>query len=169
MLVNAVAAATFPPVKIYGLPLHPLVVHAVVVLLPLAALGGIVMALWAKFSKRFGPVIVLTAYAGVVGAWAASHTGEQLMIALSKAVGSHQTMGESLKYIAAAFALLLTILYYLDWRMGRPGKPKKRGALEWIVAVSTIVTAILSIYWVIAVGHSGAQLVWKSIGLKIHG
>jgi uncharacterized membrane protein len=169
MLVHAVAAATFPPVKIYGLPLHPLVVHAVVVLLPLSALGGIVMALWPKFSKRFGPVIVLTAYAGVAGALAASHTGEQLMIALSKGVGSHQTMGENLKYIAAAFALLLSILYYLDWRIGRPGKPKKRTTLDWVVAVGTIIVAILSIYWVIAVGHSGASLVWKSIGLKIHG
>jgi uncharacterized membrane protein len=167
MLVHALVAAQIPPVKVFGLPLHPLVVHIVVVLLPLAALGGIVMALWPKFSKRFGPIIVLTSYAAVVGALLASHTGEQLMVALSKNVGKHQTMGESLKYFAAGFALLLTILYYLDWRIGRPGKPKRRGALEFTVAALTIVVGLVSVYWVISVGHSGAQLIWKSIGLKI--
>ena len=49
-----------------GLPVHPLVVHAAVVLLPLAALGAILMAVWRSFSRRFGVIVVITA--GVGGA-----------------------------------------------------------------------------------------------------
>ncbi len=169
MLLHAAAAASIPPVTIFGLPLHPLVVHVVVVLLPMAALGGIIMALWPKFSKRFGPLIILTSYAAVAGAVLASHTGEQLQIALSMNVGSHGTMGKTAKYVSAAFALVLSVLGYLDWRIGRPGKPRKRGALEWIFAALTIIAAIVAIYWIVAVGHSGAQLVWTRIGHLISG
>ena len=41
---------------INGLPVHPLVVHLAVVMVPLAAIGLIVMAAWPKFSRRW-PVI----------------------------------------------------------------------------------------------------------------
>ena len=40
--------------EILGLPLHPLVVHAVVILVPLAALGGIVISAWTAARKRYG-------------------------------------------------------------------------------------------------------------------
>lgn len=39
---------------LFGLPLHPLVVHAAVVLLPLAALGAIVIAVSERARKRYG-------------------------------------------------------------------------------------------------------------------
>ena len=37
-----------------GIPVHPLVVHAAVVLVPLAALGLVVMAVWPRFSRSLG-------------------------------------------------------------------------------------------------------------------
>jgi len=38
---------------INGLPLHPLLVHAVVVLLPLAAVGSIIIAVVPKWRRRY--------------------------------------------------------------------------------------------------------------------
>ena len=56
------------PETIGGIPLHPLVVHAVVVLIPLAALGVIAIALVPKWRSRFGILVVaVTAFATAHG------------------------------------------------------------------------------------------------------
>ena len=39
-----------------GLPLHPLIVHATVVIIPLAALTVILFAVWPRFRSWAGPL-----------------------------------------------------------------------------------------------------------------
>jgi len=53
---------------IAGLPIHPLVVHAVVMLLPLSAIGLIACVLRPAWRQRFGILVVLGALGGAV-AW----------------------------------------------------------------------------------------------------
>ncbi len=43
---------------INGIPVHPLVVHAVVVLLPLALLGTIAIAVKPAWRRPYGPLVV---------------------------------------------------------------------------------------------------------------
>ena len=43
---------------INGVPIHPLVVHAVVVLLPLAVLGTIAIVVRPAWRLRYGPLVV---------------------------------------------------------------------------------------------------------------
>ena len=50
---------------IFGLPTHVLVVHFVVVLLPLAAIGAVIMAIKQRWSVRFGPIVVVIAFVGL--------------------------------------------------------------------------------------------------------
>ena len=40
--------------SLFGLPAHPLLVHGAVVLVPLAALGTIVIAFWPAARERIG-------------------------------------------------------------------------------------------------------------------
>lgn len=54
------------PEFIGDLPLHPLVTHFVVVLLPLAVLGAILAAVWPWMRRRFGWLTVLGAAVSVV-------------------------------------------------------------------------------------------------------
>jgi hypothetical protein len=61
-----------------GLPVHSLVVHAVVVLVPLVALGAILMAFWPSFSRRFGTLIVVVAAGAAAATVVAKESGEQL-------------------------------------------------------------------------------------------
>ena len=49
-----------------GIPLHPLVVHAVVVLLPLAVVGTIAIVLRPSWRVRYGPLVVLAAAVSTV-------------------------------------------------------------------------------------------------------
>ena len=61
---------------ITGLPLHPLVIHAVVLLVPLLVLAGIVYALVPRLRGRIGWVAVLLALAGVGSTLLAKLSGD---------------------------------------------------------------------------------------------
>ncbi len=140
---------------IFGLPTHTLVVHAAVVLLPLAALGGIVMGFSQRFSVRFGPVVVAVAAVGTVAAFGSRITGEEF----AERVGNpeeHAEAGELLPFIAIGFFVVLLLLWLLD-RRGR------RDLLTQIVGVVVIVAALILTGWTIRTGHSGAEATWKAI------
>ena len=140
---------------IFGLPTHVLVVHAAIVLLPLAALGGIIMGFSQRFSIRFGPVVVAVAAVGTVSAFVSRITGEEF----AERVGNpeeHAEAGELLPFIAVGFFVVLLLLWLLD-RRGR------RDLLTQIVGVVVIAAALILTGWTIRTGHSGAEAAWKSI------
>ncbi|MUH44892.1 MAG: cytochrome b5 domain-containing protein, partial [Actinobacteria bacterium] len=86
----------------FGLPLHSLVVHAAVVLVPLAAIGAVVMAFSPRFSRRFGALVVVVAIVGFGSSFIAKESGE----ALARRVGlpaEHAQLGD----LMPVFALLL--------------------------------------------------------------
>ena len=53
--------------NLFGLPAHPLVVHAAVVLLPLAAIGTIVVAVLPRARRHYAPVVFAVALLATVG------------------------------------------------------------------------------------------------------
>ena len=61
-----------------GIPAHPLVVHAVVVLLPLAAVGTLLVVARPLWRQQLGVWVLLLALAGVAAVPVATQTGEQL-------------------------------------------------------------------------------------------
>ena len=86
------------PTFVSGLPLHPLVVHVAVVLVPAAVLGALVVALWPAARRRWGwPVVALTALAAISVPLATS-TGEGLEHNLprSPAIATHAELGDQL-------------------------------------------------------------------------
>jgi hypothetical protein len=64
--------------NIYGIPTHALVVHAVVVLLPMAALTGVAVALVPALRRRYGVVVLLLTIAAVSAVPLAEQTGSRL-------------------------------------------------------------------------------------------
>ena len=52
--------------RINGIPLHPLVVHGIVVLLPLALLGTILIAVRPQWRRPYGPLVVAAALIAAV-------------------------------------------------------------------------------------------------------
>lgn len=140
---------------IFGLPSHVLVVHAAVVLLPLAAIGAIVMGISQRFSVRFGPAVVAVAAVGTIAAFMSRISGEEF----AERVGNpeeHAEAGQLLPFIAAGFFVVLLLLWLLDRRGARD-------LLTQIVAVVVIVAALITTGWTIRTGHSGAEASWKAI------
>lgn len=63
---------------VFGLPVHALVVHAVVVLLPLAALGAIAVTVVPRLMRGYGPLVAAATVAAVAAVPVATRSGQHL-------------------------------------------------------------------------------------------
>lgn len=98
------------PETVRGLPLHVLVVHAVVVLVPLAALGALGSALWPSVRRHFGAAAVVIALVATALVPIATGSGENLehRLGAEQLVHDHSEWGE--RMLPAMIVLLVTVL-----------------------------------------------------------
>ena len=143
-----------------GLPAHPLLVHAVVVLLPLAALGALVLSVRPSWSRPYGPLVAAAALGGAVAATLAKFAGDQLAAAIEITPGFQPVIDEhgrlGLYAVVAAWPFaLLTVLAAV---LGRRPRPAGRiaGMLAALSGVAAVVTTVVA-------GHSGSAAVWGSV------
>jgi hypothetical protein len=154
--------------EIAGLPLHPLVVHAAVVLIPLAVLSVIAFALWPqhRWATRW-PTAALTV-AAFGSAWVARLSGDALLESrpeLARLVEDHAERGELLSVLVTAFAVVVAVGI---WSLGGPtALASGRGARESrVVALDRVLPAVLVLLGVavlvlaVLAGDSGARAVW---------
>jgi Mn2+/Fe2+ NRAMP family transporter len=142
---------------IAGLPVHPLVVHAVVVLVPIAAIAAIAMAIRPQFSRRFGVAVVVLAVIAAVTSFIAKASGDRLAARLGFEPQPHTDLGNQLPIFVTVFALLLLIFWLFD--RGVPGNRRRPTWLK-VLAVAVVIAAVLATWWTFRVGHSGAESVW---------
>jgi hypothetical protein len=160
-----------PFMEIAGLPLHPLLVHAVVIFAPLAGVGAVAYALFARWRWWLRwPVLLLSVFSGV-GAFVAKQSGEQLMadrgLDQLPAVQTHADRGGILLYVALA---LLVVFAVAAFRLGGPSglssgkgaRAVKGGAVDLVVVLLCIVVGIGVVVMTILTGHTGAEAVWGS-------
>jgi uncharacterized membrane protein len=140
---------------INGLPLHPLVVHAVVVLLPLAALGTIAIAVRPGWRRTYGWLVVGITVVAAVFLPIATSSGE----ALEERVGSpgeHAEMGDALIWFTLPMLVIVAALVWFD----RRPTPKVDGRLLKALPVLAVVAALACSVQVYRVGDSGARAAW---------
>ncbi|MCZ3388343.1 MAG: hypothetical protein LH645_04320 [Actinomycetia bacterium] len=149
------------PETIGGIPLHPLVVHAVVVLIPLAALGVITIALVPKWRSRFGILVVGVAAFAAVMVPIATSSGEQLQESKGGGdlIDEHAELGGAALYSAIPLLIFAVVLWWLGLRAGRDA-PVSRW-LNWLVPALAIGVAVVAIVQMVLIGHSGAKAVWS--------
>ena len=137
----------------FGLPLHPLVVHAVVVLLPLSGLGLIACVAFAGLRRRYAGLTMLGLVAGTAATFVAAASGQEL----AARVGTpavHMAWGEWLPRVASVTLVLAAVWYFLQ--RGKERLP----LLARVLGIVSAVAAAASIALTVIVGHSGATAVW---------
>ncbi len=157
-----------------GIPLHPLVVHAVVVLLPLAAVGAIVIALRRSWRRSLGIPVLLIALAGGGAVPIATATGEQLEHALPRnpLIEVHAQLGSMLLPYAVAFVALLALAVATEFSTARvpaavgsaPPATDTRSRVATGLSALAALAGIVVTYLVVRIGHAGAVVVWQGIG-----
>ncbi len=143
---------------ITGLPIHPLINHGVAVLVPLAAIGALLVMFIPKFRNTYTPLVLVTVLLATISAFIATQSGE----ALSERVGlpnAHATQGERLSYVVLIFAILFTVWFALEKtdRISEVFASLFKKVLKVVIPI----TAISSFVLTILVGHSGAEATWK--------
>jgi hypothetical protein len=63
---------------LFGIPAHPLVVHAAVVLLPIAAIGTVIVAAVPQARRHYAPVVFGVALLATIAVGLAQQSGESL-------------------------------------------------------------------------------------------
>ncbi len=148
--------------EIDGLPLHPLIVHAVVVFAPLSALFalGYVVPRW-RGALRWP--LILSAVVATASAVVAAYAGEQLMndrgLDALPAVQDHQDRGELLRNVLLGFLVVTGLAL---WRLpGHDQRERSGGAVRAGVTVLLAVGAVAVLICAFLAGDSGARAVWE--------
>ncbi|WP_426245086.1 DUF2231 domain-containing protein [Nocardioides sp. LHG3406-4] len=145
--------------EINGLPLHPLVVHAAVVLGPLAALAALAYLVPAWRDRMRWPMLLLALVAtGAI--WAAYLTGEDFLDSARfeglsgpalELVEDHEELADTLRLVVSGFGAV-ALLAALVHRRG--------GAVRVLLSVLLLVAAVAVGVWTVLTGEAGAQAVW---------
>lgn len=172
-----------------GLPAHVLLVHAVVVLLPLASLALVLSVLWPTARRRLGIVTPLLALVGLILVPITTSAGEYLerQFGDSPLIEKHADLGD--KLLPFAIGLFVVALAHWIWslRLRRQAEQAASSAAvstggggvavaertsttaatstatkvgNGVFAVLGVVVAALTVWMVVRIGDSGAQAVW---------
>ena len=157
------------PDTVFGIPVHPLVVHAVVVLVPLASLGVVATAFVPKWRQRFGGLVALVTLAAVAMVPVATQSGEQLeeSVGETPALESHIELGDAMIFFAIPLLVAAVALWWLGRREAER-RPYGRG-ITLTVGVVSVVVALAATAWIVRVGHSGAESVWGGVASSTSG
>lgn len=141
---------------ILGLPVHPLVVHAVVVLVPLLAIGMVLATVSRRWAERLSLVLGVLAVAAAGSAVIARWSGQSLLARVpgSAEVARHAGVADALAWLVVLVAVL-TVGW--AWQLHRG-----RQARVW--GVTATVAAVVATAWTVLAGHSGAEAVWGDLG-----
>ena len=166
--------------QISGLPAHPLLVHVPVAMLPLAALGVVVLLARRAWYERYRWAVLVVAGIGTLGAILAASSGESLEGQMRAKEGAeamreihdHVEAGDMARNLAILFFVVLAGYVVVPWFLDRhagsddhrsPGAAT-RSMPTWLrpaLMVAVAVTAVASMVSIIDAGHSGASRAWE--------
>jgi len=153
-----------------GLPLHVLLVHAVVILMPLAAIAVVLHAILPAARRRLGAVTPIAALIVLVLVPITVAAGEHLktLVVVTPAVERHEELGRTL----LPWAIALFVVAVADWVwfrffVGPTSELQVSSMLRRVVLIVLIVASVVvatgSIVDVVLIGEAGSRAVWGGL------
>lgn len=146
-----------------GLPVHALIVHATVVVLPLTALAVALAAFHARFRAWIGWIAPAAAVACVALVQLTVMSGNKLYARFEKVNGvskdleHHKSLAQLLIWLVIPLAVLAVAGYFLH-----RSKDASKAVLN-VVGALAVVSAVSVLVDVALIGHAGATSAWKPI------
>lgn len=153
--------------SIFGLPLHPLVVHGTVVFVPAAVLAILLAAGWPRFRRWAGPAPLVLAVISLVLVPISTQSGETLQHALphNDLIEKHSQYADGLLPWVGGLTLVAFGLWWWT-RSERPTPGRFKRLPRWLIIALVVAAAVVSagtIIQVILIGHSGAAAAWAGV------
>ena len=151
------------PETVFGVPLHPLIVHGTVVIVPLAALTVLLAVLWPRFRNWAGPLPAGLAVVGLLLVPLSTSSGENLedSVRETELVERHAELGEQLLPFVAVLAVAAIGLWLIA-RRERAGSSSPKVLLV-VLAALAVLAAVGTTVQVVRIGHSGAESAWSDV------
>ena len=154
------------------MPLHPLVLHAVVVGAPLAALLGLLFALprtrnWARWP------LALVAFGTAAAGFVTKESGQSLQRALGITPGTpvvgplvqrHAELADELFLILIGYAVIALLNAVAVTRPGRGAGDGSPRVIDRVLPAVLVLLAVVVLIWTYRVGDIGARAVWNPTG-----
>ena len=138
---------------ITGLPVHALVLHIVVVLLPLLGVVTIVVVVRRQWRERYTWWVAAANGAMFLTTLVTKESGEALQRSLGGQVArEHGELGSILPLFALVLALATAVTALTS----------RNRALGPISVIVSILAAVAAVYWTVRTGDAGTRAVWGS-------
>jgi hypothetical protein len=148
--------------EVLGLPSHPLIIHAAVMLTPLAVIVSVAYALLPRWRPRLGWAVVSLSVAMPASVFAARQSGlrfkEHLLTGqpaggpLGVRIAEHESFATPLLLTSLGLAVAALALVFGVERLGKVPAALLSGL--------TVVLGLVAGFYVLRAGHTGATAVW---------
>ena len=156
--------------EFFGVPTHPLAVHAPIVLLPIAAVVAVVLAVRSDWRARasWGMTAAVLVLVGML--FVAKETGEAALESnnIFGNVDEHQELADQTFVIAIVWLVATAALFVWDRRQQHAvgtdlsaAVAPSRDPIALALSVVTAVIAIVAMIWLIRTGHEGSASRWN--------
>lgn len=155
--------------EIGGLPLHPLVVHAAVTLIPLSAVLSIAFSVLPRWRWLLRWPTLLAAVGAVLVGWLARLSGHSLYNTLNpqiqERVETHLQRGDLLAWLVIPFAILTGLACWslageTALASGKGGRESRVPALERVLPAALVLASLGIIVQTVLTGDAGSRAVW---------
>lgn len=160
LLVNTPSSGAL---QVGGLPLHPLIVHAVVILLPLTVAGTILGTVWPAARRRLGIVTPLGALIVLILVPITVAAGESLRDVVGPVPGveRHEMFGRMLLPWAIALFLATAGQWaWYRWGEAHAGTRSRARFITIAIGIVAVLIAVGALVMVVLIGESGSRAVW---------
>ena len=162
------------PDSIAGLPLHPLLVHATVVVVPAAAVSVLLAAVWPRFRRWAGPLPLGLAVVGLILDPLSTSSGESLerQVGHDALIEKHSQLADGLLPWMIGLVVVAGGLYAWHWRESRRGHDELATSRAWVpvaISVLAVIAALGTSVQVVLIGHSGAKAAWSDVASQSAG
>lgn len=156
----------------FGLPLHPLVVHATEVIVPLAALLVVLTAAWPRFRRWSGYLTLGVTLVALILVPISKESGERLeaRVPETELIETHAELADGLLPWVIGLVVVAGALLWWNIREKRAkaaasqSSDEPKHGLRWVPVTLLILALVVAggtTVQAILIGHSGATAVWS--------
>ncbi|GGJ92162.1 hypothetical protein GCM10010123_22460 [Pilimelia anulata] len=151
--------------EVFGIPAHPLMVHAAVVFGPLLAVVALVFVLVPRFRAQVSWLAAALAVVAPVATLASVLSGNAFLGKLPEELRERMTTHRNFGFLSLWVSVLLGLVVLVILFLGRRAKGAGEGGAppRWLSAAGTVVVvllALVSLLVFVRAGHTGAEAVW---------
>ncbi len=157
--------------KLFDLPAHPLLIHAPIVLLPIAAIFTVAVAIKPAWRDRSGWWLLGGLFVTLILLFGAKESGEALIEAYDRANGEgavdiskHESLAETTFIMTLIWFVVfgaLTVVERVERLRTSALQPIANNvAARQALAAIAAALGVLATIWLIRTGHEGSKSVW---------